>query len=135
MSKLPALVAVCGWVWSFFHVTVAPTGTCRSAGSNVKSPIDTVLDMAMVDAGVAIPVVGATVATGVVVAIVAGVAIVAVVADAAAAAVVAPAAAPVVVDDLESLPHAATASNDSAQLARTMPERFTPVVRCDARSG
>jgi len=65
---------------------------------------------------------------------IAGVAIVAVV-DAAAAAVVAPAAAPVVVDDLESLPHAATPSNDSAQLARAMRERFTPVVRCDASRG
>jgi len=91
--------------------------------------------MAVVEPGVAIAVVGATVATGEVVAIVAGVAIVAVVADAAAAAVVAPAAAPVVVDDLESLPHAATPSNDSAQLTRAMRERFTPVVRCDASRG
>jgi hypothetical protein len=93
--------------------------------------------MAVVDPLVPIVVVGAAVATGVVVAIVAGVAMEAVVVDAAAAeTVVAPAAAaPVVVADLESLPHAATLSNDSAQLARAMPERCTPVVRCDASSG
>jgi hypothetical protein len=41
VSKLPELVAVCGWVWAFVQVTVPPTTTLMVAGWNLKSPMDT----------------------------------------------------------------------------------------------
>src|SRR4051794_36349259 len=96
VSNVPALVAVCGWVWSFVHVTVAPTGTCRSAGSNLKSPIDTAF-AAVVEPAVAAVVVETAVAGAVATAL--GVVV----------------GAGAVVDDVESLLQPATASNNSVQ--------------------
>src|SRR4051794_20669390 len=109
VSKLPALVAVCGWVLLFVQVTVVPTGTVMSAGSNLKSPIDTAfaaigvpgIDVApaSIDDGV-IDVIGA--------AVVAGAALVL------EATVVAEA---LVLEDLVSLPHAASDSAAAAPKA------------------
>jgi hypothetical protein len=125
VSKLPALVAVCGWVLLFVQVTVVPTGTVMSAGSNLKSPIETASAAIGAAAVVAAPPMddGVMEVIGVI-----GAAVVAVAALVLAAAVVAD---PLVLEDLASLPHAASDSAAAAPSATSEIRRmFTVMVRC-----
>jgi ornithine decarboxylase len=120
VSKLPELVAVCGWVWALVNVTAAPTATFRSPGSNLKSPMVTLSAAAAAPA----PVVGDPA-----------------VVDPPDAAVVA--AAWVVGEavagdagelvDFESLPHAVIVMAAAAARARDSRRMFTALVRSTGR--
>lgn len=128
VSKLPALVAVCGCVLLFVQVTVVPTATVMSAGSNLKSPIETAFVAMGAAAVVAAP---PAMVDGVIDVIGA-----AVVTDAALVPAAAVVADPLVLEDLASLPHAASDSAAAAPSATSEIRRmFTVMVRCRTVGG
>jgi hypothetical protein len=109
VSKLPALVAVCGWSSSFVNVTVVPTATRISAGPNVKSLMTTVFAPAAIGALLGEAAIGALLGA------------LAIGAD--------------VVAGFESLPQALSANAAAAPTPRDSRRMFTSLLRCGGVGG